>query len=535
MRIHRKRIGLRLKLAAFTIALILLIVIGISAPMYIHMTNTHHEMLLQGLRDRSRVLLEGLALSARAYLPLEERGAVELDFLPAQSAALPEARYVTITGFRSGSIYGDHVWATNDPEIIYKIDTTEYQPGISRITDELTPRYEQIRTEMNNRARKAVGDLPRNIIELTQERTSLALKTDTASIQRLEEIQSAIRSLEVRIAEILTEISGEIGSQPHFPPQNIQRNNDIKFIFYKPVMYRQDGDDNYFRGLIRLEVSIDLIMDEILDGQFVLLRTITIVAFAAVLIGITGAFALSTLIIGPIKKLVSHIEIIRDTEDKAKLAGIEIHIKTNDEIAILGSTINDMTHGLVKAALAASDLSIGKEIQKKFIPLDLDSHGNKHTSGFKKTANLNFFGYYEGAKGVSGDYFDFKDIDGRYYAIIKCDVAGKGIPAALIMIQVATMFLNYFKQWKPDTKNMHIEEVVYQINDFIETLGFTNRFAAFTLCILDSKTGVVRFCNAGDNIVHIYDTSEGRVKTITFPETPAAGILPNSMIESTGG
>jgi hypothetical protein len=195
-----------------------------------------------------------------------------------------------------------------------------------------------------------------------------------------------------------------------------------------------------------------------------------------------------------------------------------------------------MTHGLVKAAQAASDLSIGKEIQKKFIPLEMDRDGNKLSSGSKDTKNASFFGYYEGAKGVSGDYFDYLELEGgRYYAVIKCDVAGKGIPAALIMIQVATMFLNYFKQWKPTARGMHIEDVVYQINDFIETLAFKGRFAAFTLCLFDTQTGVVRFCNAGDNIIHLFDDSEGQIKTMTLPETPATGVLPNFLVESKGG
>jgi serine phosphatase RsbU (regulator of sigma subunit) len=535
VRIQKRGRGLRFKLASFTIGLVLLVVIGISTPMYLLMTSMQRETLLQGLWDRSKVLLEGLASSARAYLPMGDQGALELGFLPAQSMALPEANYVTITGFRAGSINSDHVWATNDPDILSKIDTTEYRPGVSRITDDLTPRYEEISTELNNRAREAVGDLSRSIMELTQEGISLALRMDAESMQRLNDIQVTIRSLEVRLTEILTEISGEIGSQPYFLPENIHENNIREFIFFKPIMYRQGAEDNYFRGLIRLEVSLDSIMDAILQGQIVLLRTITIVALAAILIGIAGAFILSTLIVRPLRKLVRHIEIIRDTEDKSKLAGVDIKIPTMDEIGLLGDTINDMTHGLVQAALAASDLSIGKEIQKKFIPLDLDSQGNKQTSGYKDTPNLNFFGYYEGAKGVSGDYFDYKDLDGRYYAIIKCDVAGKGIPAALIMIQVATMFLNYFKQWKPNAKGMQIEEVVYQINDFIETLAFKGRFAAFTLCLFDSKTGVVRFCNAGDNIVRFYDASEGKIKTIELPQTPATGVLPNFMIETTGG
>jgi hypothetical protein len=97
------------------------------------------------------------------------------------------------------------------------------------------------------------------------------------------------------------------------------------------------------------------------------------------------------------------------------------------------------------------------------------------------------------------------------------------------------MFLNYFKQWQPSEKGMRIEELVYHINEFIETLGFKGRFAAFTLCLFDSETGILRFCNAGDNIVRLYDASEGRLKTVTLPETPATGVLPNFLVESKGG
>ncbi|MDR3019412.1 MAG: SpoIIE family protein phosphatase [Treponema sp.] len=536
IQIRKRGSGLRFKLASFTIALVLLIVIGISTPMYLIMTNRQRDILLQGLWDRSRVLLEGLASSARAYLPLGDQGRLELGFLPAQSAALPEARYVTITGFGVNSIHNDHVWATNDPDILSKIDTTEFQQGVSRITDSLSPQLLVKQEELNTLARERIGDLSRSITELYQEGLNYALRTDAEGIQRLTDIQTTVASLEVRLTQSLAEIAGEIDSDHVYSSENIEKNRVREFIFYKPVMYRHGAEENYFRGLIRLEVSLDSIMDTIFAGQMVLLRTILIVALAAIIIGITAAFILSGLIIKPIQNLVKHIEIIRDTEDKAKLAGVDIHIQTKDEIAILGDTINDMTHGLVKAALAASDLSIGKEIQKKFIPLEVDSQGNKQTSGSKETPNLEFFGYYEGAKGVSGDYFDYKELDGgRYYAIIKCDVAGKGIPAALIMIQVATMFLNHFKQWKPTEKGMRIEEVVYQINEFIETLGFKGRFAAFSLCIFDSVTGIVRFCNAGDNIVHTYNDSEGMLKKITLPQTPATGVLPNFMIESTGG
>ena len=532
-RIQRKGSGLRFKLASFTTALVLLVVIMISTPIYIQISESQRQILLQGLYERSKVLLEGLATSARAHMPRGEEGMLELGFLTAQSAALPEANYVTITGLRPGSINNDHVLATNDPDIDSKINTNGFRAGVSRITDELSPINDQISAEINETAREKAEDLSRSITELYQEGQTLALRSGAE--QRLTDIQVTINSLVARRMEILSEISTEIDSYPVFSIESVLRDGNREFLFYKPVIFQQGTDDTYFQGLIRLEVSVDSILETISQEQRNLLLIILYVALAAMLIGIIGALILSTLIISPIRKLVRHIEIIRDTENKAKLEGVDIHIATKDEIAILGNTINDMTHGLVKAAMAASDLSIGKEIQKKFIPLEVDSHGNKQSSGSKETPNLNFFGYYEGAKGVSGDYFDYRDLDGRYYAIIKCDVAGKGIPAALIMIQVATMFLNYFKQWKPNAKGMHIEEVVYQINDFIETLAFKGRFAAFTLCLFDSQTGTVRFCNAGDNVVHLYDASEKKVKAITLPATPATGVLPNFMIESTGG
>jgi len=539
VKIKKRGRGLSFQLARFIIILVILIVVGISTPMYIIMTNQQKATMLQSLKDRSSVLLEGVVSSARNDLERAvgsegQNGLVELMNLPPQKSALrDEANYITIIGYGINSIHTDHVWVTNDPDIGDKIDTSELRAGVSRLNAPYSELLKNDSEELNNLAKEKASDIAQDYKTLDQLSRSIPATTEE-NMSRLRELQASINYQKVRLTERLAEVTA-IRSYPEFSLNSFNTEMDGIYIFYKPIMYLLVADDNFFRGFAILEVSVKTIVEELVKAQALLLKTIGYVALGAIVIGIIGAMILAALIVRPILKLVRHIEIIRDTEDKAKLAGVDIRITSKDEIAVLGSTINDMTHGLVKAALAASDLSIGKEIQKKFIPLDVDSQGNKLTTGFKKTPNLNFFGYYEGAKGVSGDYFDYRDLDGRYFAIIKCDVAGKGIPAALIMIQVATMFLNYFKQWKPNAKGMHIEEVVYQINEFIETLAFKGRFAAFTLCLFDSQTGLVRFCNAGDNIVHLYDASEGKIKTISLPSTPATGVLPNFMIESTGG
>ena len=525
--------GLRLKLASFTSVLVVVVVVIVSVPLSILMTRTQEQTLLRGLKDRSRVLMDSLASGARAYLP--SRNVLELGFLPAQAAAVPEARYATITGFGAdATIFSDHVWATNDPDIESKIDTADFQAGVSRLEDLLTPRLKTIAQELDDRARLEVGDISASIADLTQEGLKLALSTDRESVRRRDDIQSTTRTLEARLNERLTALAAEIGSEPEFPTERLTGDERV-FVFFKPVMYRQGSEDLYFRGLVRLEVSVDSIVSEIAAGRAELFKTTLLVALAALAMGVAGALLLSSVIIRPIKRLVAHVETIRDTENKADLAGKDIAVKSKDEIAVLGDTINDMTHGLVKAALASQDLTIGKEVQKMFIPLETDRQGNKLTTGRTDTANAEFFGYYEGAKGVSGDYFDYLKLDDRYYAVIKCDVAGKGVPAALIMIEVATLFLNFFKNWKPTKEGMQIDRVVYQINDFIESRGFKGRFAAFTLCLFDSVTGEVHFCNAGDNIVHWYDASEGRMKLTKLAETPTAGVFANFMVEMKSG
>jgi len=531
--VKRRGTGLRLKLASFTIMLVLAVVVMISTPLYVMMTRSQQQTLLRGLWERSIVLLEGVAANARAYLPAQS--VQELSLVPSQMYAVPEARFITITGRGPGAaVFEDRVWATNDPDILEKIDTFEFQPGVSRITDVLSPRLQEMASELNRQARYEIGGISLVIAALTHQALLLEPETSVESLRRMGEIQAQIPALQTRIGETLAAMSRNVGSQPHFSLENFTASADHRYIFFKPVMFR-GAEDVYFQGLVRLEVSVTSILDEIEAGRLAIIRVVLLVALIAQIVGAAGALLLSTLIIRPIRQLVSHVEVIRDTEDKTTLGDVDIRLKSYDELAILGDTINDMTRGLVKAAIAASDLSMGKEVQKKFIPLELDGEGNKLSYGSKDTGSLTFFGYYEGAKGVSGDYFDYLDLDGRYYAVIKCDVAGKGIPAALIMIQVATMFLNYFKQWTASMKNMHIEALVYQINGFFETLGFEGRFAAFTLCLYDSQTGVVRFCNAGDNIVYYFDASAGRVKTVTLPQTPATGVIPNSLVESKGG
>ncbi|MDR1910045.1 MAG: SpoIIE family protein phosphatase [Spirochaetaceae bacterium] len=485
-RVRRNGARLPFKLSSFTAILVLFLVVVVSLPLFLWMTRSRRELLFEGLRGRAALFIESTAASCR--VPLLRGDAALLGELPDRYDSLPEARWVTVTEItEAGGVYGERLWASNDPDIALRIDTPE--PGVSRFSDGLSPRLGEILREAGAAASEPPFDS--GIPEST--------------------------------GALLRDLFNYARSGPA-PAEN------RRYLFYGPVR-----DGALVLGLVRAEVDTGLLLEEIRRRRQDMLVLILATALTAAVIGITGALLLSRLVIVPIRRLVNHVELIRDTENMAALDGVDLRIRSRDELALLGNTINDMTKSLVRAAQASEDLTIGKELQKKFIPLEADREGNKLTTGFRETPQARFFGYYEGAKGVSGDYFDYQDLDGRYYAVIKCDVAGKGVPAALIMIQVATMFLNYFNDWRADEEGMHIEKAVYQINEFIEALGFTGRFAAFALCLFDSRTGLLRFCNAGDNVVHWYDASERKMKKLTLRESPAAGILSNDIVDSRGG
>lgn len=533
--LKKKGAGLRFKFVFFTGILVFSVVILVSIPLGLRFTKIQEKTLVNALQIRLNVLLESLASGAKAYLPGHDL--LELSFLPGQSSSVPEALSAVITGPSiDGSEEGTNfVWACNDPDIVNKIDTPEYIPGVSRLVFEASKQIEEKNAYINKHAFFLVSNISVNISRLSKEAESLSLKTDSDSITRKNEIQNIILQLEEELTTRLKRISfSATESYPHFDPENLSP--DIThYIFYKPVLYRQAGSSSYVHGNVIVEISTKEMFTALAQEYKAVIMITAYTALVALLIGMTGSLFLAYIIISPIRHLAAHVAMIRDTEDKSLLEGKSIKLRSRDEIGLLGETVNEMTNALVSAALAAKELTVGKETQKMFIPLETNENGRKLTSGEYSDGNADFFGYYEGAEGVSGDYFDYKKLDERHYAIIKCDVAGKGVPAALIMVEIATIFLDFFKDWDFVKNRYDISPAVSRINDLVESKGFKGRFAAFTMCLFDSESGDVYFCNAGDNIVHIYDASEKKLKTHKLQEVSAAGVFPTSEINAKGG
>ncbi|MFW5727052.1 MAG: SpoIIE family protein phosphatase [Spirochaetia bacterium] len=566
----KRGMGLRVKFALLTTFLVLIIVLMVALPLSNYMIKTQRRNLTAGLQESTRVLIESINSGAEKFLP--EENTIELGRLPRQMRAAEDARFVTISGPALSSAndleqdFYDYLWATNDSQIEEKVIVPEdedvvqageftFERGTIKVDDRVSSVIPDLRQEINNQAEEQVGAMVERLNELQQEAQEAAQQMVTSSdqdtAQLLTELQDQIAQLNTRIEEELNEIGDRMSSMPEFNPENVL-SGPTNYTFYRPIVYQDsDREGVYYHGMVRLGISTERIIQEIRNSRETLIRQTAIIAFGAIGLGIIGAVLLATIIIIPLRRLVKGVARIRDTEDKEDLKGHEIEVRTRDEISELADTVNQMTKGLVNAAAANKDLTIGKEIQKMFIPLEEDQRGRKLTTADMKTEQANFFGYYEGAKGVSGDYFDYMELTPGKYAIIKCDVAGKGVAASLIMVEVATIFRNYFNEWlstqqrkdavaagkgvQRKEEDPNLEELVYSINRLVQERGFRGRFAALIVVLLDVRNGKTVMCNAGDNLVHLFNDEQHAMETKTLPEAPASGVFPNDLVEMQSG
>ncbi|MCK5674949.1 MAG: SpoIIE family protein phosphatase [Spirochaetales bacterium] len=565
----KRGMGLRIKFAVLVTSLVLLVVLMVSWSLSVFTISTQQRNLTDALSQTTKVLISSVNTSAGKYL--QENNTLELKRLPSQIESMDAARFLTISGpgldtVDNGAV--EYLWVTNDKSIDDKVNLESFKseedaiaglPGGNRfvegslaMNDALSENIAKLAEKINSEGSATLGVLSTELARLQGIASDLSRKARTESdIDEIRKMQDEIIMLSDKIDNKLTEIGNYFGSVPEFDPENILT-NATEYTFYSPIVYQQRGQTGkYYQGTVRLQISTEEIIKEIETSRDALIKRSVYVALIAITLGIVGALILASIIISPINHLLRKVEEIRDSTDHLKLKNFKVDIKTHDEISDLAGAVTQMSKGLYKAALANQELLVGKGVQKQFLPLEKDDKGEKTAIAKLDTEYVEFFGYYEGAKGVSGDYFDFLELDKDRFAVIKCDISGKGVSASLIMAAVATIFHSYFNDWnrnnekrkiiaaqkklklKPDIPK--IDQLVYSINELVESMGFKGRFAAFIIVYVDTLTGKTIFCNAGDNLVHIYKKSKGKMEIKTIPEAPAAGVFPNDMVEMTAG
>jgi sigma-B regulation protein RsbU (phosphoserine phosphatase) len=108
-------------------------------------------------------------------------------------------------------------------------------------------------------------------------------------------------------------------------------------------------------------------------------------------------------------------------------------------------------------------------------------------------AGLDLAGTTAACRTVGGDYYDFLTYPDGRVAVLVGDVAGKGMPAALLMSSLQARVQVLFEECDDLARS------VCRLNKAISSNCPDNRFITFFISIVDPATGVVTYTNAGHN------------------------------------
>lgn len=526
-----KNKSLRGRLMAFTLLLIFAVVVGVSITTGYRNIKQQEATTVSGLLNRAELLLESVNTSVNNFLPGNNTNSErELRRLPAQKNALDEAKYITIIGQPANDPNSDdytYYISSNDPKISEKVDGKDISYRKSKVTDETLLLVVEQCQQLN---RKIQQD--QTIVDTAMNIRSPALREENYLTQA--EYENALDENDKNQRDIMTTLLSDysVANQAQIPEFNVNNiritTTQYDYIFYRPVIYFSQNSNTYVRAVIILELSIEnLVKDLQQEVLSIIIRSI-IVALIAVILGAVGAFIFASMIVKPIKKLENHVIKIGQTRKKKDIK--EVEIKSKDEIGRLGDAINKMTQELQENEVEQNLLIDGADVQNSLTPLEKEQTYADYEDDFIIAS-----GYYQAQTGVSGDYFDYHKLDDEWYSFIKSDASGHGAPAAIIATGVAVIYREYFDNWTFKKNGTNINVVVERINDFINNWHLRGKFSTLLVGIFNKRTGDVYMCNAGDNLVHIYEQKTQAVKTLKLKETPTAGPFDTFMVNMKGG
>src|SRR5262249_25582013 len=126
------------------------------------------------------------------------------------------------------------------------------------------------------------------------------------------------------------------------------------------------------------------------------------------------------------------------------------------------------------------DLQLAKKVQWSFLP-----------SGPPTLPGYEFFGFYEAAREVGGDYYGYIPTSGGRMAVAVGDVAGKGVSASLVMAKLSSD-IRFCMLTETDPG-----KAVGKLNNLLcEFTSLMDRFVTLGAAVLDPTTHVCTLVSA---------------------------------------
>lgn len=149
------------------------------------------------------------------------------------------------------------------------------------------------------------------------------------------------------------------------------------------------------------------------------------------------------------------------------------------------------------------EIDIAASIQKRLLPSEMPDF----SIGSAKI-------HSRPARGISGDYFDAIRLDEDKVIYTVCDVAGKGVPASMLMIMIRTI-LHAICQ-----KHRSADTLLKELNYHIAGRIGVDQYATMAVFILDEKKREMSYSNAAHHPLYLFRNREKEFRSFDTEGLP---------------
>lgn len=257
---------------------------------------------------------------------------------------------------------------------------------------------------------------------------------------------------------------------------------------------------------------------ENIGNLWTLLRYLGISGLIIIFLGIAASIILGRSLSKPMVQLTEAAHEFGEGNFNHRIA-----LKRNDEFQQLAHAFNSMAISLQEKVYELqreasererleSELRIAKEMQQSLLP-----------DVAPQIESLDIRGWSHPAKEVGGDFYDYIQLDEHRLAIAIGDATGKGLAAAMLINQCASILHTIAREVQSPG------DLLREVNDELcERTSGSFRFVTLFYLVLDTRTGTARYAVAGHNPPIVTGINKHEAHFVESPGGFPLGIVAHS-------
>ncbi len=258
-------------------------------------------------------------------------------------------------------------------------------------------------------------------------------------------------------------------------------------------------------GSVHLSASAAGLETELAQARSFLVQ----ICLSVFLFGGLAIWVMSAYLSRPFRRLTEGLRRIKEGE-------VGVPVTGRDEFGQIARTVNEITahfkksqKELLEQEKLRREMELAQEVQQALLPAE-----------FPKIEGMEVAAWYQSAREVGGDFFDFFPAGEGLLGIAVADVSGKGVPGALGMAMVRTALRLEAKGATSPA------EILCRVNRLASEGIARNMFVTIFLALLDAKKRKLFFSSAGHLPMLLYRAAEKKISRFNPPGLPVGLALP---------